>query len=310
MRDPYDVLGVSRSASQAEIKKAYRKLAKELHPDRHPNNQRIGERFKEVSAAYQIVGDETLRARYDRGEIDASGQERMRGFHRGSAGAGRHGPRTGPGPEDFVHAGFGHEGMEDLFSDLFGGFRRGPRGAARSRGADRRYSLKIGFLESVRGGRRRLTLPEGKTLDVAIPAGIMDGQQIRLKGQGDPGAGGPVGDALIEVQIEPHAFFVRKDFDLHLDLPITLQEAVLGARIRVPTIDGMVQLTVPKGSNSGTVLRLKGKGVPKGKADARGDQYVKLKIVLPEPPDPALEKLVSGWSRGRDYDVRAKFVVD
>ncbi len=304
MRDPYEVLGVSRTASQADIKKAYRKLAKELHPDRNPGNARIAERFKEVSAAYQIVGDEKERARYDRGEIDAAGNERARGFHqaRGRAGA-------GAGADIFEQFGFGGGAPEDIFADLFGGMRRGAR-ASRRRGSDRRYSLTVDFMAAAQGARRRITLPEGKTLDVNIPAGIVDGQQIRLKHQGEPGVGGGgAGDVLIEVRVEPHAFFTRKSDDIHLELPVTLAEAVLGARITVPTIDGMVALTVPKGANTGTQLRLKGRGIKNAKSGTRGDQYVKLKVVLPDRPDAALERFVESWAREHDYEVRAKYRV-
>lgn len=302
MRDPYVVLGVPRGANQDEIKKAYRKLAKELHPDRHQNNPKAAERFKEVSAAYGIVGDETQRGRYDRGEIDAQGNEKptFNNFRRGP-GAGRGGPRQG---NPFEQAGID---PEEIFGDFFnmgggaagGGFRSGPR-----RGGDRKYSLKVSFIEAARGAKRRVTLGDGRTLDIAIPPGVTTGQNIRLKGQGDAGANnGPTGDALIEIEVETHQFFTRDGDDIHVELPVTLREAVLGAKINAPTIDGMVALTVPKGANSGTMLRLKGKGVEK-KSGGRGDQYVKLKLVLPEKPDPALEKFVEGWPKGADYKPR------
>ncbi len=310
MKDPYQILGVARGASHDEIKKAYRKLAKELHPDRHPGNAKIGERFKEVSAAYHIVGDETLRARFDRGEIDAGGAERAPG------GAGRayaHAGGNARGPQGFQ--GFAAGEAEDLFAELFGNFRRGASRAGAgagggARGGDQHFSLKITFLEAAQGATRRLSLPSGKTLDVKIPAGVEEGQQIRLKAQGEPGMGsGAAGDALIEVQIEPHAFFVRKGQDIHLELPVTVPEAVQGARITVPTIDGMVALTVPKNSNSGSVLRLKGKGIHAARSGA-GDQYVKLKVVLPETPDPALERFIASWKPAVPYNVRARFTLD
>ncbi|HUN52435.1 MAG TPA: J domain-containing protein [Candidatus Sulfotelmatobacter sp.] len=303
MKDPYSVLGVARDATQDEIKKAYRKLAKQLHPDKNAGNTRIAERFKEVSAAHHILGDEKLRARFDRGEIDASGTERgpTAGFHRAYANAGRTTAGFDPGP-----------GAEDIFADLFGSFRRGggQRGF-RARGADLKYALTVSFLEAARGGTKRLNLPGGKTLDVKIPAGIEEGQQIRLKGQGEPGeGGGAAGDALIEVQIEPHPFFVRKGHDVQVELPVGLGEAVLGGKIEVPTIDGMVSLTVPKGSNTGSTLRLKGKGIAdRAAAGKRGDQYVKLKIVLPEAPDAELERFVKGWN-GSSKGLRDRFTVD
>lgn len=324
MRDPYEVLGVARSASQEDVRKAYRKLAKEFHPDRNPNNAKAAERFKEISAAYDIIGDADKRGKFDRGEIDAAGQPRARGFHQGGFRSGARGP-FGAGQQaggGFAGFDFG-AGGEDIFDEIFGQMRRGKGGAgfgagARrttmpQRGADRRFNLKIGFLDAARGCKRRLTLPEGKQLDVTIPAGMADGQQIRLRHQGDPGRnGGEAGDALIEVQVEPHAFFTRQGDDVHLELPITLDEAVLGAKIAVPTIDGMVAVTVPKGSSSGTTLRLKGRGFPlkAGAAGQRGDQYVKLKIVLPEKPNSALEKLIEGWTKSNKYDVRAKYMVD
>ncbi len=311
MRDPYTVLGVSKTASHDELKKAYRKLAKELHPDRNPGDTKLGERFKEVSAAYAIVGDEENRKKFDRGEIDANGNDRAPGFGAGGAGAGGaygggfRGAR-GPRREMFEEFGIG----EDIFADLFGGgFRRGGAGGTggfRARGADRKYALSVGFLDAARGGKRRINLPDGKALDVAIPPGIQDGQQIRLKGQGDPGNAG-AGDGIIEISVEPHPFFERKGNDIHVELPISLREAVLGGKINAPTVDGMVTITVPKSASSGTTLRLKGKGVKPRGADAAGDQYVKLKVLLPKKPDPALEKLVEEWED--DTDVRAGFSV-
>lgn len=323
MRDPYEVLGVARGVSQDDLRKAYRKLAKELHPDRNPNNAKAAERFKEVSAAYDILGDVEKRGKYDRGEIDAAGQPRARGF-RGGAGAGARGGR-GPfgGNADFGFGGF-EAGGEDIFDEIFGQMRRtrggpgaGPGAGARAnrpmRGADRHFNLKIGFLDAARGCKRRLTMPDAKQLDVTIPAGLVDGQQIRLRHQGDAGRnGGEAGDALIEVTVEPHPFFTRQGDDIHLELPVTLDEAVLGAKIAVPTIDGMVAVAVPKGASSGTTLRLKGRGFPLkgGASDQRGDQYVKLKIVLPEKPNSALEKLIEGWVKSHKYDVRAKYTVE
>ncbi|WP_341909192.1 DnaJ C-terminal domain-containing protein [Ferrovibrio terrae] len=325
MRDPYQVLGVARGVSAEDLRKAYRKLAKEFHPDRNQGNEKASERFKEISAAYDLLGDAERRGKYDRGEIDASGQPRARGFGGGGfrpGGAAGGGAGAGPGGP---FGGFGfdpHAGGEDIFDEIFGQMRRnrsgaagaGPRNANRPmRGADRHFNLKIGFLDAARGCKRRLTMPDGKQLDVAIPAGLVDGQQIRLRHQGDAGRNkGEAGDALIEVTVEPHPFFVRQGDDLHLELPLTLDEAILGAKIPVPTIDGMVAVSVPKGASSGTTLRLKGRGFPLkgGASDQRGDQYVKLKIVLPEKPNSALEKLIEGWVKSNKYDVRAKYTVD
>jgi DnaJ-class molecular chaperone len=316
MRDPYQVLGVARGVSAEDLRKAYRKLAKEFHPDRNQGNEKAAERFKEISAAYDLLGDADKRGKYDRGEIDASGQPRTRGF-----GGGGFRPGAGAGGAGGF-GGFGFDpnaGGEDIFDEIFGQMRRG-RGAAGGaranrpmRGADRHFNLKIGFLDAARGCKRRLTMPDGKQLDVAIPAGLADGQQIRLRHQGDAGRNnGEAGDALIEVTVEPHPFFSRQGDDLHLELPVTLDEAILGAKIPVPTIDGMVAVSVPKGASSGTTLRLKGRGFPLkgGASDQRGDQYVKLKIVLPEKPNSALEKLIEGWVKSNKYDVRAKYTVD
>lgn len=327
MRDPYEVLGVARGASQDEVRKAYRKLAKELHPDRNPDNAKATERFKEVSAAYDIVGDPEKRGKFDRGEIDAAGQPRAQGFHRGGfrqgygpQGGGFRGGARGPFGGTFDEGAFDARAGEDIFDEIFGQMRRGRgagAGARRTtmpqRGADRRFNLKIGFMDAARGAKRRLTMPDGKQLDVTIPPGLADGQQIRLRHQGDEGVnGGEQGDALIEVSVEPHAFFTRQGDDVHVELPVTLDEAVLGAKIAVPTIDGMVAVGVPKGASSGTTLRLKGRGFQLKNAaqGQRGDQYVKLKIVLPEKPNSALEKLIEGWAKSNKYDVRAKYTVE
>ena len=259
----------------------------------------------------------------------AAGQPRRPGFNpggrsgRGPFGGHSRGPYTSTGgASDF--SGF-EGGADDIFDEIFSQMRRGKSGGgfggagagfggARSnrpmRGGDRHFNLKIGFLDAARGTKRRLTMPDGKQLDVTIPAGLADGQQIRLRHQGDGGRhGGEAGDALIEVTVEPHPFFTRQGDDIHLELPVTIDEAILGAKIPVPTIDGMVAVAVPKSASSGTTLRLKGRGFP-GKNDVRGDQYVKLKVVLPEKPNSALEKLIEGWVKGNKYDVRAKYTVD
>ena len=307
MKDPYEVLGVDRKTSVEEIRAAYRKLAKQYHPDLHPGDASAEERFKEVGAAYNLLGDAEKRARYDRGEIDAGGAERPeRTYWRAYADADR-----GEG-EKYRQFSGGEEGdfaAEDLFADLFGRMGGGARRTVRMPGQDVTYTLHCAFLDAVNGARRRVTLADGKTLDVTIPPGTRDRQTLRLRGQGMPGiGGGPPGDAYVEIHIEPHPFFRRKDEDIHLELPVTLQEAVLGARVRVPTPDGPVTLTVPPHSNTGTTLRLKGKGVPRGKEKSagRGDEYVTLKVVLPEGPDEELRAFLEKWAPAHDYDVRER----
>jgi DnaJ-class molecular chaperone len=297
MSDPYDILGVKRDASQDDIKKTYRTLAKQLHPDRHPGDSEVEERFKRVSAAYAILSDPELRARYDRGEIDGSGQERA-GFHYDQAGGGPGGFAGGFNVEDIIG---------DLFGGRFGGGGGpgGRPGGMRARGQDVTYAIKVGFLEAATGGSRRVTLEGGRTLDITIPAGIGDGQTIRLKGQGHAGlGGGAAGDALIKVSVEAHPVFARDGDTVHMELPVTLAEGVLGAKVEVPTIDGQVTMSVPAGSSSGDTLRLKGKGLKRAKGNARGDQLVKLKLVLPAKPDPKLTELVREWSEEHPYSVR------
>lgn len=308
MKDPYSALGVSKDASKQDIKSAYRKLAKKYHPDTNQGNEKIAEKFKEISSAYNIVGDEKMRARFDRGEIDANGQEKAAygfGGHPG-AGAGRGGPRGGGGAGSDFFGG----GSEDIFSEIFGNFRRsGGRGNAPEKGRDKTFAINVTFAESAIGGTRRLTLGDGgRTLDVKIPAGIVDGKQIRLKGQGEAGAsGGSAGDILINVRVKTQDIFVRDGENVIVELPISLPEAVLGAKVPVPTVDGTVNLKIPAGSNTGSTLRLKGKGITKSGGKSRGDQLVKLKVVLPENQDEELQEWVSKWSEDHQYDVREKF---
>ena len=313
MRDPYQILGLSRSASADDIKKAYRKLAKEFHPDLKPGNAANEERFKEISAAYTLLSDAEKRARFDRGEIDASGQERHHGFGaRSRANAGRSRAYSGAGGAAGDDSFFGGE---DWFSDLFGGGRRrggggtggSSSGGPKARGTDISYSVTVSFIDAAQGAKRRINLSSGKSIDVTIPPGTEDQQKLRLKGQGLPGMGGlPSGDAIIEVHVEAHPFFTRQDGDIHVEVPITLNEAVLGATIRVPTVSGPVAVKVPPGSNTGATLRLRGKGVVSQKTKQAGDQYVKLKVVLPDPPDAELVKFVEEWAKTRSYDVRRK----
>src|SRR5581483_7260302 len=257
--DPYSVLGVTKTATADEISKAYRKLAKKLHPDLNPGDKGAEEKFKKVTAAYDIIGDEKKRARYDKGEIDASGQERPeQRYYREYAGqedAARY--RSTAGFEDIG-------GFNDLFGDLFGrGGGRGRGGARFSmRGQDAQYRLEVDFLDAVRGTKTRITLPDGETLDVTIPAGVSDGQVLRLKGKGHPGFGeGEPGDALVEVSVKPHPVFKRDGDDIIVEVPITFDEAVLGGKVEVPTIGGRVFATIPAGSNTGQTLRLKGRGI-------------------------------------------------
>ncbi|MDW7630496.1 DnaJ C-terminal domain-containing protein [Azospirillum brasilense] len=315
MRDPYQILGLPRSASADDIKKAYRKLAKEFHPDLKPGNASNEERFKEISAAYTLLSDSDKRARFDRGEIDSSGQERHHGFGgRSRANAGRSraysGAGGGTGDDSFF-------GGEDWFSDLFSGGRKrggtgggagsGTSGGSRSRGSDINYSVSVPFIEAAQSTKRRISLSNGKSIDVAVPPGTEDQAKLRLKGQGLPGAGGfGAGDAIVEVHVEAHPFFTRQGSDIHVEVPITLNEAVLGATIRVPTVSGPVALKVQPGANTGSTLRLRGKGVMNQATKQAGDQYVKLKVVLPDPPDAELVKFMEEWSRTRSYDVRKK----
>jgi DnaJ-class molecular chaperone len=284
--DPYTVLGVKRDASQADIQKAYRRLAKKLHPDLNPGNKKAEEQFKDVATAYDLLADAAKRARFDRGEIDATGQERpAQQFYRDYAGGGEHAYSSDAGFQDFA-------GAEDIISEIFG--RQG-RSNVRRRGSDVQYHLALDFLDAINGGQQQLTLPNGSSLDVTIPPGIRSGQVLRLRGKGRPGLnGGPAGDALIEIEVRPHPVFKRKGNDIHVEQPIPLADAVLGGRISVPTPAGPVTMTVPKWSNTGTVLRLKGKGVPRADK-TRGDEYVALKVMLPEKPDPELERLIAQW---------------
>lgn len=307
MTDPYKVLGVNRNASDEEIKRAYRKLAKKLHPDLNPGDKKVEAQFKETTAAYDFLTDPEKRRKYDRGEIDESGQPR----------ATRYSNRPGGGAQYQRGArgsGFGLEDdadfTEDLFSDFFG-FGKDARHSVKLKGADVSYQVRVPFLEAVLGTKQRLRLADGKTLEVQLPPGTDTGQTLRLKGQGLPGRGGaPAGDAFIEVTVEPHALFTRDGNDILAEVPITLYEAVLGATINAPTIDGRVSLKVPPGSNSGTQLRLRGKGVQTGKSGMRGDQYVRLVVMLPKEVDPELKAAIEEAARSHPYRVRGKLDTD
>ncbi len=296
MKDPYEVLGVARNASASDIQKAYRTLAKKLHPDLNPGDKSAEEKFKEVTAAYDLLGDADKRKRFDSGEIDASGAERPKQqYYRDFADADDGYPYANrSGYADFMD-------NDDAFAELL---RRTQQARANRRGEDRHYRLAIDFVDSIMGADRRLTLPDGGTLDVKIPPGLVDGQTLRLKGKGAPGVGkGAPGDALIEIEVLPDKRFARNGDDITVELPISLSEAVLGGRVRVPTPSGDVMMSIPKGSNTGTTLRLKGKGAPR-RGGGSGDELVRLKVILPKSPDPDLEAFIAGWDKGRDFNPR------
>ncbi len=334
MRDPYEVLSVDRKASAADIKSAFRRLAKKLHPDANKNDPKAASRFAEINAAYEILGEDDKRKAFDRGEIDAEGKPKFRGYEGfGGGGGPRPGGGFGPdaefetfsfGPEGFTRnarrgraggaggAGYGG-GFEDILRDAFGGMggagaRRGGPGAAfegedfaAAPGANVTAALTVTLADAAHGVTQRMHLPNGKDLEVKIPAGITDGQQVRLRGQGMPGQGG-AGDVLITVSIAPHPTFTLDGADIRLDLPITLYEAVLGAKVRVPTLDKPLEITIPAGTSSGRTFRLKGKGFPaKG---ASGDVLATVRIALPEQSDPELEELMKKWRDSQPYDPR------
>jgi len=316
MRDPYEVLGVPRGASAAAIKSAYRKLAKKHHPDSNNNDPKAAERFSEINSANEIVGDEDKRKQFDRGEIDAEGKPRFQGFPGGgrtSPGGGgfeTHTFRTGGGA-----GGFGGGGFEDILNSMFGG--GAARGARAGAGGsfefdpggialdlDLNVAMTVSLEEAVKGVEKRVRLPTGKELNVKIPAGVVAGQQIRLKGQGETAPGHRPGDLLITVSIAPHAFFKVEGSDLRVDLPITLYEAVLGGKVRVPTLGGAVELSIPKNTSSGRTFRLKGKGLPRA-TGSTGDLFVTARIVLPDGNDSELEALMQKWRDGHTYNPRS-----
>jgi DnaJ-class molecular chaperone len=315
MRDPYEVLGVSKGASEAEIKTAYRRLAKKLHPDANKHDPKAASRFAELNAAYEIAGDDKKRKAFDNGEIDAEGKPRFRGF--GAQ------PGGGPGASQFETFNFGHDGFqratggggggfEEILRNMFGGATRGgargfgtqfePDDFGPTTGQDLHAEMTISLPEAAKGTKTRVHLPTGKDVEVKIPAGLTSGQSIRLKGQGWPIANGKAGDALITVHVAPHPLFKPDGTDLRLDLPITLYEATLGGKVRVPTLEGAVELAIPPGTNSGRTFRLKGKGL-KARSGA-GDLLATVRIMLPERSDDEFKELMRRWREGKPYDPR------
>ncbi|MER2509625.1 J domain-containing protein [Amaricoccus sp.] len=295
MNDPYETLGLTKAATDQEIRAAFKKLTRKYHPDLHPGDAAAEEKFKDISVAHDLLGDAEQRRRYDAGEIDAAGQEKPRQrYYRDFA--------EGPAHSSYAaQEGFSNpEDLEEFLSQAFGasgGFRARRGAEMKARGQDVSYTMPVSFLDAANGATRTITLPEGKVLRVTIPEGAEDQRTLRLKGQGGPGyGGGSAGDAYVEIRVEPHAFFRRKDDDIHVEVPVTLREAVLGARIEAPSLTGPVSVTVPKGSNSGKVLRLRDKGVRNTRSGVRGHQFITLKVVLPNGDEPELAAFLEGWT--------------
>jgi DnaJ-class molecular chaperone len=320
MRDPYEVLGVPRGANAAAIKSAFRKLAKKHHPDSNKNDPKAAERFAELNTANEILGDEDKRKQFDRGEIDAEGKPRFTGFPGGGAGGRAGGPggfesytfRTGGGGP----GGMGGGAFEDILNSMFANAGRGGARGGAGRASpfefetggvgldlDVNVAMSVSLEEAVKGGDKRVRLPTGKELNVKVPAGVIEGQQIRLRGQGETAQGHPPGDLLITVHIAPHPYFKVDGSDIRLDLPITLYEAVLGGKVRVPTLGGAVELSIPKNTSSGRTFRLKGKGLPK-QGGATGDLFVTARIMLPDGNDADLEALMQKWRDEHPYNPR------
>jgi DnaJ-class molecular chaperone len=318
MKDPYEILGIAKTASEADIKKAFRTLAKKHHPDKHAGDAAAQKRFQEISGAYDILGDKQKRAQYDAGAIGADGNPK--GFDPRQGGFGTGGFRQGnpfgggggPGAREFHFSfddapsspgGGGAAGFQDIFADLMGGGRRGGQARA-AKGEDFSAAVTVSFAEAAIGGTRRVMLQNGEQIDVKIPVGVKDGQVVRVKGRGGAGRGGPNGDILLTVAVAPHPFMTREGNDIRMDLPVTLKEAVAGGKVPVPTLTGTVSLSVPPNSNTGSVLRLKGKGIAANGGTEAGDFYVRLVVTLPDKPDESLRSFVQGWTL--DYDPRAK----
>ena len=306
-QDPYQELGVARTASADEVRKAFRKLAKQYHPDANPGNKAAEERFKRVSGAFDIVGDETKRKRFDAGEIDADGKEIMRGYAGGNPfGQGGFGQGGPGGAGGFRSAEFENLDLNDILGEMFGarGGRAGGFTSTPQRGQDVRARLEIDLEEAIKGGKKRIAFSDGRTLDVTIPTGAIEGQMLRLKGQGAPGRAGP-GDAIIELAIKPHPVFRREGDNLVMDLPVSAPDAILGGKVEAPTPDGPVTLNVPAGANSGSTLRLKGKGLATG-GGKRGDLLARLVVTLPDTPDEALRSFAETWRSERPYTPRRR----
>ncbi len=296
-KNPYDILGIDKKADEKAIKSAYRKLAKKYHPDLNPGDKEAAQKFSDATTAYDLLSDKEKRAAYDRGEIDMEGhpqyqQQYYKDFAEGPEGNRYYHFSTGDGR-------FDPEDIEDIFGSFFSGGMAGRKAGFKRQAADAYYAIEIDFIEAVRGGKKRVTMPDGRTLDIAIPAGIEDGQKLRLKGQGGQGSvHTPAGDAYVEIHIRPHRLFIRKGKDIHIEIPIAIHESAMGGKIKVPTIHGPVETSVPKGASTGTTLRLKGKGI-KG-----GDQYIKLRLVMPETVDKELEETLRKWADKHAYNPR------
>jgi DnaJ-class molecular chaperone len=309
-QDPYQELGVPRTASADEVRRAFRKLAKQYHPDKNQGDKAAEERFKRVSGAFDLLGDPDKRKKFDRGEIDADGREAPQPFDPFSRG---HGPQGFRGQGGFNGGGGpppGFEGVDlnDILGDVFGqrgGGFRGGFGGGPQRGSDVRARLEIDLEEAIKGARKRIGFSDGRTIEVTIPKGAADGQTLRLKGQGTPGRAGP-GDAYIEISLRPHPVFRREGDGLVMDLPVSVPDAVLGAKVEAPTPDGPVSLSIPKGSNSGSTLRLKGRGLVDGRTGARGDLLARVQVMLPDLPDADLERFAETWRKDRPYTPRRK----
>lgn len=288
--DPYKILGVKKDASADEIRSAYRKLAKKHHPDLNPGNKAAEETFKSISSAYELLSDVEKRGKYDRGEIDASGAEQPQAQSWRDYASGRQGERYAYSQSGGM--GGNNADFEDLFTNIFNQRQRGP-----AKGQDHHYSLEVEFLDVISGGTKRLTLPNGQTLDVKIPPGTEDGDTLRLRGKGEPGFNnGPAGDALIEIHVAPHKFFKRIGNNIHMDVPISLKEAVLGAKVTIPTPTGAVAMTIRPGTETGTEMRLRQRGVPAHGKHAAGDLHVKLRVVV-GPTDEKLKEFLQGWTQ-------------
>jgi len=298
MEDPYTILGVPKDASSDQIRKAYRELAKKLHPDLNPNDASAEARFKDVSTAYEFLSDQEKREKFDRGEIDADGHEQSeRQFYRGFAES----PFGGKYAEQEGFA--NEEDLQAFMSDLFG--RRDSQHNIKAKGGSLNYTLEVSFLEAAKGAKKTVTMPDGRSLRINIPPGLRNLQSLRLRNQGLPGYnGGPQGDAYVEIHVRPDPLFKPKKNDIYIELPVSLNEAILGGTIDVPTIDGSVSMSVPKNSNTGTKLRLRGKGLPSRKEKQRGHQYVTLKVVLPQEADEELAAFIGRWAESHPYNPR------